>query len=230
MKEEALRRLLRDQLLLATASEEELRSVAQSVRVSHVKAGDHVAFAGDPGSGLHMLLEGELRSFVASPDGREIPIRTYSSGQSVGAKAIIQQIPLPFNVAAIVHSTVATLSRTHVRALLRSSTFVHALSELMAAELLQLARSFGGTTSTSAKVRVAASIASRLSGERTDGWPVVELPGQATMAALAHVSRETVSRVLKLLETEEVIIRMGRRLRIRDVARLRRIAAGYEDD
>jgi CRP-like cAMP-binding protein len=230
MKEEALRRLLKGQLLLATATEEELTRVVEWARIDRLKSGQPVAFAGDANSALHMLFQGELRSFVVSVDGHEIPLRTYSSGQAFDAATIIQRAPLPFNVVALVDSTVAALSRAYAHTLLRSPTIAPSVNELMSDELLQYARRFGGTASPRAKARVAAFIASGVSEKVEYEWPVVEIPDQATLAALAQVSRETVSRVLKSLETEEVIVRMGRRLRIRNIARLQRIAAGFEPD
>jgi CRP-like cAMP-binding protein len=222
--------LLREQSLLKTATEEELKQIAEWTRISRVKSGEYVAFAGDANSALYMLLEGELRSFVVSAVGREITIRTYSSGQAFGAATIIQRVPLIFSVAAIRRSAIATLSRTHARTLFRSPTIVHSVNELMAAEILEWARRFAGSSSPRAKTRIAALIASSLRENASGEWPAVEIPDQATMAALAQVSRETVSRVLKSLETDEVIVRMGRRLRIRNAARLQRIAAGFELD
>ncbi|MBP0589291.1 Crp/Fnr family transcriptional regulator [Paraburkholderia sp. LEh10] len=230
MKEEALNRLLKEQKLLAASTDGEWKCILEWVRVVRIKVGAQVAFASDENSALHMLLEGELRAFIASVDGRETPICTLGRGQAIGMAPIIQQAPLPFSVTATAPSTVASLSRTHVRLLLRSPSFMHSVSEQLAAEYMALAQRVEKSSAPRANARVAAVIASRLSEQVAGEWPAVEIPDQATMAALAQVSRETVSRVLKALETDAIIIRMGRRLRIRDVARLQRIAAGLRPD
>ncbi|MBP0595372.1 Crp/Fnr family transcriptional regulator [Paraburkholderia sp. LEh10] len=228
MKEERLNQLLRAQALFSVATEEEIKSAAGLIRVTRFKAGEYVAFAGDTNSPVFMLLEGELRSFVSSEDGREIPMRTYNAGQTFGVATIIQRTSLPWNVAAISNCTVATLSRAHAPSLLRSPTIAQSVNELMSADLLQMVQRFTVGGLSRAGARISALIATSIREDKANERPAVEMPDQATVAALAKVSRETVSRVLKSLETKGVIVRIGRCLRIRDIATLQRIAAGVE--
>jgi CRP-like cAMP-binding protein len=229
MKEKAIDLLLRDHPLFSAATDEEVKSAARLMRVTCFKPGEHVAFAGDATSPLYMLLEGELRSFVSSEDGREIPMRTYSARQTFGAATIIQRTALLWNVAAITHSTVATLNRAQAILLLRSPTIAPSVNEMMSADLLQMVHRYTVGGLSRAGARISALIVSSI-GERNraDEWPAVEMPDQATVAALAKVSRETVSRVLKSLESKGVIVRIGRRLRIRDITTLQQIAAGAQ--
>lgn len=155
-------------------------------------------------------------------------MRTYNAGQAFGVATIIQRTSLPWNVAAISNCTVATLSRAHAPSLLRSPTIAQSVNELMSADLLQMVQRFTVGGLSRAGARISALIATSIREDKANERPAVEMPDQATVAALAKVSRETVSRVLKSLETKGVIVRIGRRLRIRDIATLQRIAAGVE--
>ncbi|MBB5462304.1 Crp/Fnr family transcriptional regulator [Paraburkholderia sp. Cpub6] len=228
MKEKTINHLLRDQALFSASTDEEIKSAAGLIRVNNFRHGEYVAFAGDMNSPVFMLLEGELHSFVSSEDGREIPIRTYIAGPTFGVETIIQRTSLPWSVAAITPSTVVTLSRAQATSLLDSPTIARSVNELMSADLLQMAQHYTVGRLSRASARISALIATSIRENKADEWPAVEIPDQKTVAALAKVSRETVSRVLKSLESKGVIVRIGRRLRIRDIAMLQRIAAGVE--
>ncbi|MEI5999475.1 Crp/Fnr family transcriptional regulator [Paraburkholderia bengalensis] len=223
-----MNQLLREQALFSCATDEEIKSAAPLVRVTRFKPGEYVAFAGDTNSPIFMLLKGELRSFVTGEDGREIPMLTYSAGQTFGVATIIQRAALPWNMAAVTACTVATLSRAHAVTLLRSPAIALSASRLMSADLFNMVQRYTMKGLSRAGARISALIASSIRDHKPEEWPAVEMPDQATVAALAKVSRETVSRVLKSLEAKGVIVRIGRRLRIRDMAMLQRIAAGLE--
>ena len=77
-----------------------------------------------------------------------------------------------------------------------------------------------------ADARISAIIESAIDIAEKDESPLIELPDQATIAAMAKVSRETVSRVLKSLTHQGVIAKEGRRIRVRDRVTLRSLAAG----
>ncbi|MPW17639.1 cyclic nucleotide-binding domain-containing protein [Paraburkholderia sp. CNPSo 3157] len=228
MKNETPSHDLRNLALFSSATNEEIELATGLARVNHFTPGEYVAFSGDASSPLFMLLEGELRSFVSSEDGHEIPMRTYSAGQTFGAATIIQRAVLPWNIAAITHATVAILNRAQAMSLMRSPRIAPAVNEMMSADLLQMVQRYSVTGLSRASARVSALIATSIGDKKVDEWPAVEIPDQATVAALAKVSRETVSRVLKSLESRGVIVRIGRRLRIRDITMLRRIASGVE--
>ncbi|MEM5383479.1 Crp/Fnr family transcriptional regulator [Paraburkholderia phymatum] len=228
MNDETPNHDLRNLALFSTATNQEIELAARLARVNHFTPGEYIAFSGDVNSPLFMLLEGELRSFVSSEDGHEIPMRTYTAGQVFGAATIIQRTALSWNIAAITRATVATLDRAQAMSLMRSPTIAPAVNQLMSADLLQMVQRYSVTGLSRASARVSALIATSVGDKKVDEWPAVEMPDQATVAALAKVSRETVSRVLKSLESKGVIVRIGRRLRVRDITMLRRIASGVE--
>jgi DNA-binding Lrp family transcriptional regulator len=57
-------------------------------------------------------------------------------------------------------------------------------------------------------------------------FPLIEFQSQSAMAVAANVSRETVSRAIASLTRRGVIVKDGRRLRVRDCSILAAMATG----
>jgi CRP-like cAMP-binding protein len=101
-----------------------------------------------------------------------------------------------------------------------------ALNNAMAKQLMHSAERHAVQRLPRADARISAVIESTINDADNERSPLIELPDQATIAAMAHVSRETVSRVLKSLTYRGVIAREGGRIRIRDRIALRALADG----
>jgi CRP/FNR family cyclic AMP-dependent transcriptional regulator len=195
-------------------------------RIAEFEPGDYVCFQGDRQSPLVLVISGQLRSFTLSEDGCEIPICAINSGQSTGEPSIIHDSPLPENITAVRKSTVATLTRDHARQLFNEPEVSRALNNAMALQLSHLVERYVTQGLPRAGARISAVIVSAINNAKKDESPLIELPNQATIAAMAKVSRETVSRVLKSLEYRGVIAKEGRQFRVRDCITLRSLATG----
>lgn len=224
--QDGLRTHLKKQSLLKTCSEPLIRAIADAVRVSDIETGNYACLQGDANAPLIMVLRGQLRSCFASEDGDEIPLQTVGAGESIGEAAIIGDVPMPVNVVATRGSTIATLSRVRVRQLFAEPEMLRALSFLLAEQVRGFAQRCTQQSLPRAAARISAVIASEISGTDDRVVSGIELPSQATIAAMANVSRETVSRVLASLERRGVIAKQGRRISIQDRAALRAIAMG----
>lgn len=219
-------RLLRNQTLFALSSDDIVKRASEDVRIAEFGPDDYVCFQGDRQSPLVLVISGQLRSFILSEDGCEIPICVINPGQSIGEPPIIQDSPIPGNITAIRKSTVAILSRAHARRLFTEPDVSRALNNSMAVQLSHLVERHAVHGLPRAGARISAVIVSAINDAEKDESPLIELPNQATIAAMAKVSRETVSRVLKSLEHRGVIAREGRQIRVHDRITLRRLATG----
>jgi CRP-like cAMP-binding protein len=173
-----------------------------------------------------MVLRGQLRSCFASEDGDEIPIRNVGPGESIGEAAIIGDEPIAANIIANRKSTIATLSRSRARQLFAEPEMLRALTVYLAQQVGRFTQRYAQQSLPRAAARISAVIVSEIRGTDDRVVSGLELPGQATIAAMANVSRETVSRVLASLERRGVIAKQGRRIAIRDLVTLRSIAMG----
>jgi CRP-like cAMP-binding protein len=218
--------LLRQQRLFALADETVLEHASNMLRIVQFKAGDYICFQGDPVAPLALVFSGQLRTSTISEDGSEVPVRTVEAGHSAGEPPIIHGLPIMVNIAATRKSTVAIIQRADARELLAEPSLSRALNTALAFQLYDLVERHTTQGLPRADSRISAVIASAMGGTKADASPLIELPNQATIAAMAKVSRETVSRVLKSLEHRGVIAKEGRQIRVCDRSRLHSLAAG----
>jgi CRP/FNR family transcriptional regulator, cyclic AMP receptor protein len=224
-KDQDLRARLAEQTLLASSSDELIAQVAAYARVTHYKSGAYVSLEGDAESGLLLILSGQLRVCGLSAKGDEIPITTASAGGSLGAVSIISNTPCIGNVIANCESTVAMLGRKFARQLLAEPSVALQMNGLLASLVERLIHSQNRNGLPRAAARVAAVIVEELDRARDANAIRVQPPSHATIAAMAKVSRETVSRVLSSLELGGMIAKEGRHIRILDGNALRLLGA-----
>jgi CRP/FNR family cyclic AMP-dependent transcriptional regulator len=218
--------LLRKQNLFALASENLIKTASQMVRITEFGPGDYICFQGDPRSPLVLVILGQLRTSTLSEDGREIPVRVINPGESGGEEPILRNSSVHGNIAAVRKSTVALFNRAHARQLFNEPDVARALNNSMALRLMHLVERHAEQGRPRADARISAVIESAINNAEKDESPLIELPDQATIAAMAQVSRETVSRVLKSLTNRGVIAKEGRRIRVRDRVTLHTLATG----
>ncbi|MGF6759152.1 Crp/Fnr family transcriptional regulator [Paraburkholderia sp. GAS42] len=218
--------LLRKQTLFSTADDDVVKRAGEMVRIAEFGPGDYICFQGDPRSPLVLVISGQLRTSTLSEDGREIPVRVINPGQSGGEEPILRNSSIHGNIAAVRKSTVALFSRAHARQLFNEPNVACALNNSMAIRVMDLVERHAVKGLSRANARISAVIESAINNAEKDESPLIELPDQATIAAMAKVSRETVSRVLKSLTCRGVIAKEGRRIRVRDRAALHTLATG----
>jgi len=213
--------VLRNQGLLRNARREVVDLAGKFVKIAQVKEGDYLCIQGDAQSPLIFLIEGQLRLSTYSEDGSEIPVGVVAPLETAGEVSILNRVPVCANVAASKDSTVALLDRAHARQLLDDPDVARALNRQMAQRYMGLVTDRGSQSLPRAGARVSAVIEAAV-GERES----VELPNQSTIAAMAKVSRETVSRVISSLEKAGVIKREGKAILVRDRIALHQLASG----
>ncbi|MFM0148076.1 Crp/Fnr family transcriptional regulator [Paraburkholderia sp. RL18-085-BIA-A] len=223
---EKLEAVLRKQALFALATDDVIKRASEMARIAEFGPGDYIFFQGDPRSPLVLVITGQLRSSTLSEDGRETPERVINPGQSGGEPPILQDLSSPCNIEAVGKSTVALFSRAHARQLFNEPDVARALNNSMALRVMQLVERQAVHGLPRADARISAVIESAINGAEQDESPLIELPDQPTIAAMAKVSRETVSRVLKSLTNRGVIAKEGRLIRIRDRIALHTLATG----
>ncbi|MCG5074519.1 Crp/Fnr family transcriptional regulator [Paraburkholderia tagetis] len=217
--------VLKHQILLCNARDEVVDLAAKFTKVASVKEGEYICFQGDAQAPLVFLLEGQLRVSTYSEDGIEIPVSVVHCRECAGEISILNRVPVWANLAAAKDSVVGLLDRAHARQLLNDPDVARALNSLMARRYMGLAASRSARSQSRAGARVSAVIEATI-GERVSGdLSLVELPNQSTIAAMAKVSRETVSRVISSLEKRGIVKREGRAIRIRDRAALHLLAS-----
>jgi CRP/FNR family transcriptional regulator, cyclic AMP receptor protein len=220
------KKLLRQQTLFCASSDDILAWASKMIRFTEYKSGDHICLQGDPQSPLVLMTSGQLRVSAMSEGGVELPIGVVNPGQSAGETSIIQRMPSPVNIRVVRRSIVGLFNRADARQLFNEANILRALTTKMAFQLREFYERQASQGVSRADARISAVIESAVSTANRDEFAPLEFPNQETIAAMAKVSRETVSRVMKSLELRGVIAREGRQIRVRDRVTLHQLATG----
>jgi CRP/FNR family transcriptional regulator, cyclic AMP receptor protein len=226
----APRDLLGRHPLFAGLTAVESRQLLGAGRVKSYGPGEVVFRHGQPGDGMYGVLAGRVLVDLYSAEGKQLIIDVFGPGAFFGEIALLDGQGRTANAVAHEACELLFLSRReflpylerHPRVALRtiellcarlrrttdlmeSSTFLHVPARL-ARRLLALAELHGSSTAAGDELGV------RLT--------------QAELAATLGVTREIVSRLLATWRAEGLITVERGRLLLRDVARLRTLAAG----
>jgi len=126
---EALRRVL----FLRDANEEVLRTLLARARIVKVQRGEVLFLRGEPCHGLHVVLDGAIRLYNSSSNGREQVIGVERSGSVIGELPLFDGGNQPYSAEAMSPSRLLFIPREHFL------TVIHAHPELMQAALRALA-------------------------------------------------------------------------------------------
>jgi CRP-like cAMP-binding protein len=126
---EALRRVL----FLRDANEEVLRTLLARARIVKVQRGEVLFLRGEPCHGLHVVLDGAIRLYNSSSNGREQVIGVERGGSVIGELPLFDGGNQPYSAEAMSPSRLLFIPREHVL------TVIHAHPELMQAALRALA-------------------------------------------------------------------------------------------
>lgn len=219
-----LNECLRQQFLFKSSGDDTIELANNMARVKSAKAGGFILLQGDSNSPLVLLLEGQLRTCTLTEDGREIPVRTVGAGEAVGAVAVVQDLPSAISVAAIKPSMVALINRADAHRIFSEPGVARRLNVMLASLIQSIVTKRTTTGSVSSTARVCGIIHAMFL--EAGVGVAVELPTHASLATLAQVSRETVTRVLALLARREIVVKQHRRICIKKPEVLQLLATG----
>jgi len=203
----------------------ELKRLAELCRVKTVKRGELLFLQGDPATGLYLLLEGLVRIYKASPDGKEFTLHQIRPGEMFAEAAIFRDGGYPANCAALKDSVVALLPKEAFFTLLQESP---AISIKMMGGLSAFLREFNRTIEDLSLKEVPARLASFLLAEyeKTGETTIVLRTTKAELANQLGTISETLSRNLRKCREQGLIAVNGNKIEILDQDRLYDLARG----
>ncbi len=105
--------LLRRVEIFRLLEDEQLRQLRVLLRQQHFQAGESIFLQGDPGDCLYIILDGYVRIYLLSLDGREVTFRVYGSGEAFGEFAVLDGKPRSADARVAEDARLAVLSREH---------------------------------------------------------------------------------------------------------------------
>jgi CRP-like cAMP-binding protein len=220
-----IKHLLKRCYLCTELDESELSALADICVTRPLKRKEILFFQGDQARGFYILLQGKVRIYKASPDGKEYTLHQIESGQMFAEAAIFRGHGYPANCEAVKDSLVALLPKESFVNLAQNSPN---LTIKMLGGLSAFLREFTEMVESLSLKEVPARLAYFLISEhqRTRQETIRLSVSKTELASKLGTVSETLSRNFRKLIDVGAISVNGRAITLLDIPRLEAIAAG----
>jgi CRP-like cAMP-binding protein len=216
---------LRRTVLFGELSDDELRALADRAVEQRLARGAILFIAGEEARGFYVIVEGAVRAFRESFDGREQVIHVERAGATIAEVPMFDDGTYPSTVAAEEDSVILFIDKRDVRSLcLNHPNIALAALKVLAGRLRSCAELVEALSLHEVDQRLARLLLgeARSRGRRTEEGIVFELSlTNQQIAARIGTVREVVSRALSRLQQNEFIAVTGRVVTIFDEETLR---------
>lgn len=212
--------------IFAEMSREELDRIAAATVPIYADKGEAVVHCGDPCTGFHFVVYGQVKLGFTSPQGVEKVIEIVRPGQSFGEALMFLETPYIVNAHALADTMLLHVAKHAVLAELgRDAGFARRMLSGLSRRVQSLIRDVEAYSLRSSQERVIgyllADVPERANGS---GAEVHLTPGKSVIASRLNMTPEHFSRILHDLAASGLIAVEGRTVRIPDIARLRGVA------
>jgi len=182
--------------------------------------GEAIFFEGDDCSGFYLVVDGMIKVFKLSPEGKEQTLHFFGPGEPIGEVPVFSDQPFPANAEAIVNSHLIYFPRPEFVALISDNPSV-ALNLL--AVLSMRLRQFTVQIESLSLKEVPARLASYLmylAEEQEEPDTVTLAISKGQLASLLGTIPETLSRIFAKMSNQGLIEVDGKRIELLDLGGL----------
>ncbi|MCU0559529.1 MAG: Crp/Fnr family transcriptional regulator [Desulfobacterales bacterium] len=205
-------------------SAEQLLEVGRVALEKHFAKGEIIFSEGDEGEGFYLIIEGTVKVFKLSPEGKEHILHLFSAGRIFGEVPVFAGEHFPANAEAIADTRVLFFPRSGFLSLIQKNPV---LAMKMLADLSHKLRLFTSQIENLSLKEIPARLAAYLlfvADEQGRGGFVDLQISKGQLASLLGTIPETLSRVFAKLSTQKLIRVEGRKIVLMDAAGLRELA------
>lgn len=212
---------LKNSSLFKELGHDQIERIALQSRVIDFSRGQSVFNRGDRAIGLYILLEGQLKLGLTSPQGAEKIISIISPGESFGEAVLYLERQFPIYAEAIQDSKILLVPKNLIFSMLYSDPH-YALKMLagLSIRMHQLIQNIEMLSLQSSTQRFIAYML-QISATAKDATKIKLPANKLTIASLLNLTPETLSRILTKLKQLELIEVEGGSLTIADIKKLR---------
>jgi CRP-like cAMP-binding protein len=215
---------LRNGYLFADADARTLERLGRSSRVIRHRAGSTLFDMGDDSDGLHIVLSGLVRIWVADPEGRELTLTLLEPGDPFGEIALLDRLPRTASATAIEEtSCLLTPVEAMDYALDQSPALARHLIQLLCEILRRNTRDLSDSAFLSFDGRLAQKLHDlALSHAETDGKSArfSRRFSQTELSQMLGVTREAINERLAALAHDGLVGQSEGRINILDLPTL----------
>jgi CRP-like cAMP-binding protein len=200
----------------------ELDRVAASTVPVYFEKGQSIVQCGDPCTGFHLVVYGQVKLAFTSPQGVEKVVEIVRPGQSFGEALLFLDKPYIVFAQALADSMLLHVAKQAVLEQLGPNPFGRRMVAGLAGRLHGLVRDVEAYSLRSSQERLIGYLLAELPEDAVQGEAEVRLtPGKSVLASRLNMTPEHFSRLLHELAAAGLIRVNGRAIRVPDVARLR---------
>ena len=220
MKNLDKRRFIAGSVLFSGVTEEQLADLAEICQVREFRRGEMIFMEGDAADGFYMVLDGQVKIYKISLEGREQILHIFGPGEPFGEVAVFQDRPFPANAAALIKTRLLYFPGPEFIRLVQENPSI-ALN--MLAMFSMRLRPFATQIEHLSLKEVPGRLASHLlylSEEQGRADRVtLDIP-KGQLASLLGTSPETLSRIFSRMGEEGIIEVRGKEITLLDRERL----------
>ncbi len=208
--------------IFSEMSASELDRIAAATVSLYFDKGQSIVQCGDPCTGFHVVVYGQVKLAFTSPQGVEKVVEIIRPGQSFGEALMFLDSPYIVFAQALADSMLLHVAKHAVLSELGPNSFGRRMIAGLARRLHGLVRDVEAYTLRSGHERVIGYLLAELPEGVVSGPAEVRLtPGKSVLASRLNMTPEHFSRILHELAASGLIDVNGRSIRVPDVARLR---------
>lgn len=212
------RAFLRQVPLFESLSEDELQALSNVTIARTFTRDSIIILAEEEGDTLFIIRHGQVKVSIVSEDGREVILSLLGPDAVFGELSLLDGKPRSANVIATEETDLIMLRRADfVQLIYRVPRIATALLAELASRLRKTDRQIEGLALLDVTSRISETLL-QLAGERgvetAEGVVIQHRPTHQDLANMSGTTRETVSRVLKRLESQGYIACRGRTITI----------------
>jgi len=208
--------------IFSEMSAAELDRIAAATVPQYFDKGQSIVQCGDPCTGLHVVVYGQVKLAFTSPQGVEKVVEIIRPGQSFGEALMFLDSPYIVFAQALADSMLLHVAKHAVLNELGPNGFGRRMIAGLAQRLHGLVRDVEAYSLRSGQERVIGYLLAELPEGAASGPAEIHLtPGKSVLASRLNMTPEHFSRILHDLAASGLIEVSGRSIRVPDVARLR---------
>ncbi len=217
-------KLISESMLFAGLPDEHIEALLSIARIRDFEKNQLIFSEGDQGSGFYINVDGMVKIFKLSPDGKEHILHIFGPGEPYGEVPVFSGKTYPANAESIGASRSLFFPRDAVVGLLTKNPAI-ALNMLavLSLRLRQFTVAVENLSLKEVPGRLAAHLVMLSLEQETTEAVVLNIP-KTLLASLLGTIPETLSRILGRLEAENLIAVQGRTIRLLDLEGLQQLA------
>jgi CRP-like cAMP-binding protein len=209
--------------LFREMSPEEIELIAQGTRALNLARGDVLFQRGDPSTGFYVVVHGQIKLALTSPQGIEKVVELFGTGQSFGEAMMFLNKPFPVYAQALTDSLTLYINKNVIFDGIESDPiFCRKMLAGLSFRLHRLIHYVESFSLRSSEQRVIGFLLQNLEEIKAGQDIHISFPANKNViASNLNVSPETFSRILHNLSDAGLIEVKGKDVSIKDISKLR---------